>query len=80
MMPVERMIFQADEQLLERVRSRAKERGVSVARIVREALERELGEGAKRPRPRSIGTGASGIPGGIARRVDEIYEPDPWRS
>ncbi len=77
---MERMIFQADTDLLDRVRHRARQRGVSVAHVVRDALERELGEEGKRPRPRSIGTGRSGIAGGISRRVDELYEPETWRS
>lgn len=73
-----RMIFQADEELLERVRRRAEERGVSVAQVIRDALESELAERAPPP-PRSIGTINSGY-GDLARRVEELYEPDPWRS
>ncbi len=72
------MIFQADEELLERVRERARERGVSVAQVVRDALEHELGQRRERPRPKSIGMGWSDIPD-LASRED-LFVPDPWRS
>ena len=75
---MERMIFQADAELLERARRRARERGVSVAQVVRDALERELG-GSPQPPLTCIGVGA-GTGAGVAERVDELYEPDPWRS
>jgi len=63
--------------LRERLRRFAAERGVSMATVVREAIDEKLAEG--RPRPRSLGIGASGQ-GDIARRsARERPEPRPWR-
>lgn len=74
-----RLIIQADEELLERARHHAAERGVSVAQVVRDALERELGV-AYQPEPLSLGRYRSGQ-GDLARRAsEEEYEPPPWRS
>ncbi|MSO40977.1 MAG: ribbon-helix-helix protein, CopG family [Solirubrobacterales bacterium] len=75
---MKRMLFQAGEDLLERARRRARERGVSVSQIVREALERELGDGAP-PALTCIGAG-EGTGESLAERVEELWEPDPWRS
>jgi len=70
-------MIQADDELLERARRRAAERGVSIAQIVREALEKELGG---QPAPRSFGSFESGR-GDLSRRASEDdFEPDPWRS
>jgi len=71
-----RIMIQANEELLERARRRAAERGVSIAQIVREALEKELGS---QPKPR-LGVFRSGV-GDLSRRASEDeFEPDPWRS
>lgn len=73
------MIFQADSELLERLRRRARERGCSVAQLIREALERELGpEG--RARPSFIGAMRSGRDDLSARAAEDEYEPASWRS
>ena len=63
------------------VRRSAYERGMSAVQFIYEALERELGNRPEqpRPRPRSIGTARSGVPGGISGQVDELYKPEPWR-
>lgn len=72
-----RIMIQADEELIERARRRAAERGVSIAQIVREALEKELGT---QPRPLSFASFDSGV-GDLSRRASEDeYEPEPWRS
>jgi len=69
-------MIQADEELLERARRRAAERGVSIAQIVREALEKELGT---RPKPR-FAVFDSGV-GDLSRLASEDeFEPEPWRS
>ena len=76
---MKRLMIQADEDLLERARRRAAERGVSIAQIVREALERELGD-QRQPEPLSLGKYRSRA-GDLARRAsDGEYEPPPWRS
>jgi hypothetical protein len=75
------MIFQADDELLIRAKKRATERGVSVAQIVREALEAELGESGKRPPPVSIiGIGTSGRTDLSSLAAEDVYEPEPWAS
>lgn len=79
---MQRLMIQAEPVLLERAKRRARERGVSVAQVVREALEHELG--AEREEPlapplRSIGIVASGH-GNLARMAGEdIFEPEPFR-
>src|SRR5271169_4287172 len=40
---MQRLMIQAEPELVERAKRRARERGVSVAQVVREALEHELG-------------------------------------
>jgi plasmid stability protein len=69
-----RMMIQADDELLDRARRRAAERGVSVAQIVREALARELGTHESQPEVRSIGAFRSG------GTRPPVYEPPPFRS
>jgi hypothetical protein len=75
------MMIQADEALLDRARRRAADRGVSVAQLVREALERELGPSAPPPDIRCAGAFGSGT-GDLARRASRgtDYEPPPFRS
>ncbi len=74
-------MIQADEALLDRARRRAADRGVSVAQLVREALERELGPAAPLPDIRCAGAFGSGE-GDLARRASTgtDYEPPPFRS
>jgi ribbon-helix-helix CopG family protein len=76
---MERMIFQADPDLLERLRRRARERGCSVAQVIREAVERELGA-QQRGRPSFIGAIRSGQGDLSARAAEDEYEPAEWRS
>lgn len=76
-----RMMIQADDALLDRARRRAADRGVSVAQVVREALEHELGPAAPPPDIRCGGSFSSGR-GDLARRASssDDYEPPPFRS
>ncbi|TAK27664.1 MAG: ribbon-helix-helix protein, CopG family [Chloroflexota bacterium] len=67
----------APEDLLERLRRLAAERGVSLATVIREALEEKAQ--SWRPKPRSLGIGDSGRTD-IARRTgEEPAIPAPWR-
>jgi hypothetical protein len=77
---MKRMMIQADERLLERAKRRAAERGVSVAQVVRDALEKELGyEQAPPPPLTSIGA-ISSTSGDLSRRASEDeFEPEPYR-
>jgi len=76
---MKRIMVQADERLLDRARRRAAERGVSVAQIFRDALERELGSETAPPAPTSIGMVRSDH-GDLSRRARTgEYEPEPYR-
>ncbi len=76
---MKRMMIQADERLLERARRRAAERGVSVAQVVRDALERELGY-EEAPPPLTCVGAVSSESGDLSRRASEDeFEPEPYR-
>ncbi len=76
-----RMMFQADEELLAKAKRRATERGVSVAQVVRDALEAELGSSGQAPPHVSIvGIGASERTDLSTLAAEDVYEPDPWAS
>lgn len=75
-----RMMIQADEALLERARRLADDRGVSVAQVVRDALEREVGPSAPQPEIRSAGAFDSGRDDLSRRAADDEYAPPPFRS
>lgn len=74
---VERTTLSIPGPLLERLRVAAAERRVSMAEFVREALEEKLA--ARRPRPRSLGVGASGYRDTARESSDENPEPRAWR-
>jgi len=65
------------DDLLDRLRRIAAERGNSMAAIVREALEEATR--THRPRPRSLGIGDSGRHDIARRTADEPSVPEPWR-
>lgn len=74
---MERTTISLPEDLLERLRRIAAEEGTSMASLVREAVEEKV-EGY-RPRPRSLGIGASGHRDTARRSGDERPEPRSWR-
>jgi hypothetical protein len=78
-MAMSRLIIQADDELLERTRRRAAERGVSIAQVVRDALEAELGA-SQRSKPQIIGKYRSGTSDTSRLASEEGYVPPPWRS
>ncbi len=63
--------------LLKQLRRIAAEREMSVAALVREALEEKVSE--HRPRPRSLGIGSSGFSDTARRTVEERSVPRTWR-
>ena len=68
-------MVQADEELLRRARRAAARRGVSIAQLVRDALERELGPG-RQPPPLSTGRFRSAA-GDLSERASrDEFEPD----
>ena len=78
---MQRLMIQAEPELVERAQRRARERGVSVAQVVREAMEHELGveEEPLAPPLKCIGVFASGR-GDLSRRASEDeFEPEPFR-
>jgi hypothetical protein len=76
---MKRIMVQADERLLERARATAAERGVSVAQLFRDALERDLGPERQPPAPTTIGM-VSSAHGHLSRRADGgEYESEPYR-
>jgi hypothetical protein len=79
---MQRLMIQAEPELVERAKRRARERGVSVAQVVREALENELGVDEEEPLApplRHVGVVSSGH-GNLARMASEdIFEPEPFR-
>jgi hypothetical protein len=63
---VRRVLIQADDELVERAKERAAQRGISLSRFARDALEKETGPPLER-RTRLIGAFESGH-GSTARR------------
>ena len=52
-------------------------RGISMAALIREAIDATIEQHA--PRPRSLGVGASGAADTARRAADERPEPRAWR-
>lgn len=65
------------ESLLTRLRRAAAERGISMAALIREAVEEKIGR--ERPVPRSLGIGASGVRDTARRTGEERPTPREWR-
>ena len=66
-----------DEAVRRRLRRLAAERGVSMATLIREAIDEKVEKLA--PRPRSLGIGASGMTDTARRTADDRPEPPAWR-
>ena len=65
------------EELLQRLRRIAAERRTSMAALIREAVEEKIE--SYRPRPRSLGIGASGHADTARRTGEQRAEPRSWR-
>jgi metal-responsive CopG/Arc/MetJ family transcriptional regulator len=70
---MERTKISIPEELLKRLRLMAAERRTSIASLVREALEEKTR--SYRPRPRSLGIGASGHTDTARRTAEGQVEP-----
>ena len=80
---MQRLMIQADAELIEQAKRRASERGVSVAQVVREAMEHEFGpiEEERIPPPLTcVGVGRSGRTDLSTLASEDVYEPEPWVS
>ncbi|MEO5704419.1 MAG: CopG family transcriptional regulator [Candidatus Limnocylindrales bacterium] len=74
---MDRTTLTLDEATRRRLRKIAVERGISMAALIREAIDDAVARHA--PRPRSLGIGASGR-GDTGRLAGEIRpEPRAWR-
>ena len=75
-----RTTIMAPEDLLERLRELARRRRVSLATVIREALEAKLGSEPPRPRPTICGIAESGYTdtGELAGEIRPV--PREWRS
>jgi len=74
---MQRTTIVTPEHLLKRLRQMAAERGTSMAALIREALEEKVG--SHRPRPRSLGIGASGRRDTAQQAGEERPKPRSWR-
>jgi len=74
---MKRTTFTIDDDTLRRLRRASAERDVSMATIIREAIEEKVERLA--PRPRSLGIGASDTTDTARRTGNERPEPRTWR-
>lgn len=72
-----RTTISLDEPLLADLHRIAAERQTSIAALVREAVEEKVA--GFRPRPQSLGIGASGTTDTARRSADERPKPRSWR-
>ena len=72
-----RTTFTIPDDVRLRLRRIAADRGVSMATIIREAIDEKVDRLA--PKPRSLGIGASGTSDTARRSADERPEPRTWR-
>jgi metal-responsive CopG/Arc/MetJ family transcriptional regulator len=72
-----RTTISLEDQMLQELHRLADERRISMAALIREAVEQKLA--GQRPKPRSLGIGASGKRDTARRAGDERPEPRTWR-
>ena len=74
---MQRTSLMLPREVHDRLRRIAAERGVSMATIIRDAIDEKVAR--SRPLPRSLGMGASGKQDTAQRTADERPEPHAWR-
>jgi Ribbon-helix-helix protein, copG family len=74
---MQRTTLMLPEDVHGRLRQIAAERGVSMATVIREAIDEKVA--ISRPKPRSLGIGASGRSDIARRSGTERPEPRSWR-
>jgi hypothetical protein len=78
---MQRLMIQAEPDLIERAKRRAAERGVSMAQFLREAMERELASSEEHVPPPLTCVGAfdSGRSDLSELASDHVFPPRSWR-
>jgi predicted DNA-binding ribbon-helix-helix protein len=74
---MDRTTITLDVETRRRLRRIAADRGISMAALIREAIDETMERHA--PRPRSLGVAASGTPDTARRSALERPEPRSWR-
>ena len=74
---MDRTTITLDVETRTRLRRIAADRGVSMAALIREAIDATIDQHA--PRPRSLGVGASGTSDTARTTSDQRPEPRSWR-
>jgi hypothetical protein len=74
---MDRTTLTLDRATRARLRRIAAERGISMAALIREAIEGTIERHA--PKPRSLGVAASSTPNTARQTADERPRPRPWR-
>ena len=74
---MDRTTITLDVETRRRLRRIAAERGISMAAVIREAIDSTIEQHA--PKPRSLGAGASGTTDTARKTADERPEPRSWR-
>jgi len=74
---MDRTTISLDDATRRRLRRLAAERGVSMAALIREAIDEKVDREA--PKPKSLGIGSSGTADTAGRTADERPEPRSWR-
>jgi hypothetical protein len=79
---MQRLMIQAEPELIQRVKRRAAQRGVSASQVWREAARHEVGPDEERiPPPLTcIGAFSSGRSDLSELASEDIFEPRSWRS
>jgi plasmid stability protein len=72
-----RTTLSLDDDTRRRLRRIAADRGISMAALIREAIDESVERHA--PKPRSLGVAASGTSDTARRAGDERPEPRSWR-
>lgn len=74
---MKRTTIAAPDDVMDRLRAIAVQRNVSLATVIREALEEKAA--SQRPLPKSLGMGASGYTDTARRTAEEGFVGEPWR-
>jgi len=74
---MDRTTISLPPELHKKLRILAAEQGISMAALIRQAIEEKAVK--ERPKPKSIGMGASGYTDTAQKASDMHFEPPTWR-